>query len=111
MTRMSFNVFIIDEAAGDLEDIYDYISAHDSPEKANLVKDRIDQTILSLASQPHRGHYPKELLHIGVREWREVFFKPYRIFYCVEGRSVFVTLIADGRRDMQTLLQRRLFGV
>ena len=45
---------------------------------------------------------------MGIREFRELFFKPYRIIYRIVGRNVYVLLIADGRRDFQTLLQRRL---
>jgi toxin ParE1/3/4 len=45
---------------------------------------------------------------LGIREYREVFFKPYRIIYRVVEKNVYIFLIADGRRDMQTLLQRRL---
>jgi hypothetical protein len=36
------------------------------------------------------------------------FLKPYRIIYRIIGEYVYVMLIADGRRDMQALLQRRL---
>ena len=52
----------------------------------------------------------KELLALGIREYRETFFKPYRIVYRVQGSRVDVYLIADGRRDMQALLSRRLLG-
>ena len=45
---------------------------------------------------------------LEVREYREIFFKPYRIIYRVMGDNVYVLVIADGRRDMQALLQRRL---
>jgi toxin ParE1/3/4 len=45
---------------------------------------------------------------LGIRDYREVFFKPYRVIYRVMGDTVYVLLIVDGRRDMQTLLQRRL---
>jgi toxin ParE1/3/4 len=48
------------------------------------------------------------LLALGLREYREVFFKPYRIIYRIMAKRVTVLVIADGRRDMQTLLQRRL---
>ena len=60
---------------------------------------------------PARGAFLKELLALGIREYREIFFKPYRILYRVLGTSVYVLLIADGRRDIQTLLQRRFLGV
>jgi toxin ParE1/3/4 len=37
-----------------------------------------------------------------------VFFKPYRLIYRVVDARVIVYLIVDGRRDMQSLLARRL---
>jgi toxin ParE1/3/4 len=47
-------------------------------------------------------------LAIGLREYREILGKPYRIIYRVMAENVYVLVIADGRRDMQALLQRRL---
>ena len=41
-------------------------------------------------------------------KYREVYFKPYRIIYHARGERVIINLIADGRRDMSVLLQRRL---
>jgi hypothetical protein len=51
-----------------------------------------------------------ELRLLGIKEYRQAFFKPYRIIYRVIGEQVVVYVIADGRRDMQTLLSRRLLG-
>ena len=45
---------------------------------------------------------------LGIPCDREVFFKPNRIIYRIQATSVYVYLIADGRREMQTLLSRRL---
>lgn len=47
---------------------------------------------------------------MGIREYREVFFKPYRIMYYTRGRQVTVVLIAEGRRDMRSLLERWLLN-
>ena len=60
------------------------------------------------SEHPRRGNHPRELLDIGIRDYREVFFKSYRIIYRVTEDTVHVLVIADGRRDMQTLLERRL---
>jgi len=57
-----------------------------------------------------RGSHPKELLVLGIREYRQTFFKPYRLIYRIVGQRVHVYLIVDGRRDMQGLLARRLLG-
>ena len=105
---MAFQVLLTDDAVRDLEDIRDYIDGHDSRARADYVLDRIEEAFRSLAEHPHRGSYPTELLDIGIREYREVFFKPYRIVYRTVGTTVYVLVIADGRRDMRSLLQRRL---
>ncbi len=107
---MAFKVMLTEDAVRDLEDIYDYIAIHDAQESAAHVLDQIEQAFQSLAQLPERGAYPKELTAVGIRQFREVFFKSYRIVYQVLGETVYVMLIADGRRDMQALLQRRLLG-
>jgi toxin ParE1/3/4 len=66
--------------------------------------------IESLATHPERGSYPKEISALGSREYRQRFYKPYRIIYRVIGKRVYIYLIADGRRDFQTLLARRLLS-
>ena len=76
--------------------------------RADYVLEQIEKAFSSLSEYPERGNYPTELLDIGIREYREIFSRPYRIIYRVMENNVYVLLIADGRRDMQTLLQRRL---
>jgi toxin ParE1/3/4 len=105
---IAFEVLLTEDAARDLEGIHSYISDHDAPESAEYVLEQIEKAFLSLTQLPDRGSYPKELAVLGIKQYREVFFKPYRIMYQVQGNVVYVMLVADGRRDMQTLLQRRL---
>lgn len=103
-------VLLTDDAARDLDELYDYIALHDAPQKADYVLEQIEKAFSRLAESHERGAYPKELLSLGIREYREVFFKPYRIIYRVMDKNVYVLLIVDGRRDMQLLLLRRLLG-
>lgn len=103
-----FQVSLTEDAARDLEELFDYIAEHDDPAKANHVLDRIEETVESLATFPERGSHPKELLSLGIREYRQTFLKPYRVIYRIVRQRVYVYLIVDGRRDMQTLLARRL---
>ena len=107
---MPFAVHLTADVARDLEELYGYIARHDAPGKAEHVLGKIEKALASLAASPRRGAYPKELLALGIRDYREIFFKPYRIIYRVTGNAVYVLLISDGRRDMQTLLQRRLLN-
>ncbi len=103
-----FEVSLTEDAARDLEEILDYVAEHDDPSKSEHVLDRIEEVVESLARFPERGSYPKELLSLGIRDYRQTFLKPYRVIYRIVGRRVFVYLIVDGRRDMQALLARRL---
>jgi toxin ParE1/3/4 len=105
---MSFDVFLTADAVCDIEELYQYIARHDAPGKAQNVLTKIEKTFNSLSKTPERGVRPKELLALGIREYREVFFKPYRLIYRIIGDRVYILLIVDGRRDMQSLLQRRL---
>lgn len=107
---MPHEVLLTADAQRDLEEIYDYVAGHDAPEKAQPVLDRSEGVVATLAAFPERGSYPKELVALGIREYRETYFKPYRVIYRIERNRVYVYLIADGRRDMQTLLARRLLG-
>jgi toxin ParE1/3/4 len=105
---MAFEVLLTAAAVRDLEEISEWIAENDAPAKAAKVRDRIEAAIAGLARFPERGAHPAELLALGIRDYRETFFKPYRIIYRVDGNRVYVYLVADRRRDMQSLLARRL---
>ncbi len=105
---MPFSVILTDDAAADLDQLFDYIDQHHAQRKADYVLSQIEEAFDNLSRFPERGAFPKELLTLGIREYREVFYKPYRIIYRVTGKTVCILLIVDGRRDLQTLLQRRL---
>jgi toxin ParE1/3/4 len=105
---MPFEVFLTADASRDLEELYHYIYRHDTPEKAEYVLGKIEKVFKSLSEFPERGPFPRELRALGIRDYREIFFKPYRMLYRTIGKTVYVYLIVDGRRDMQTLLKRRL---
>jgi toxin ParE1/3/4 len=109
-TSAKFDVLLAEGAEQDLEAIYDYISEFDCVANANYVLDELMNTVESLSRLPERGSYPKELVGLGIKEYRQTFFKPYRVIYRVTGSQVIIYLIADGRRDMQTVLARRLLG-
>lgn len=106
MTR--FEVLLTADAERDLEDLCRHIASTDSRASADRVLDRLLAAAKSLSLFPERGSPPKELRSVGIAEFRQVFFKPYRVIYRVMEKRVVIYLIADGRRDMQELLSQRL---
>lgn len=105
---MSLPVVVLREAERDLESIVDFIADHDSAENARRILRSLNDVIRRLANLPSRGNVSKELRALGLAQFREVHYKPYRIIYRVYEDAVVVHCILDGRRDMQSLLRHRL---
>jgi toxin ParE1/3/4 len=105
-----YEVLLTQGAEQDLESIHDYIAEFDCEANADRVLDRLMEAVESLAKFPKRGGYPKELAALGIKEYRQTAFKPYRVICRVVGKQAVIYLIVDGRRDMQSVLARRLLG-
>lgn len=103
-----YDVIIDVEAENDIFAIYSYIALSDSIDHADRIYAALRKTCDTLRTLPVRGHIPPELYDIGVVEFRELQFKPYRIFYSIDGAVVSIHCVLDGRRDIQTILQERL---
>lgn len=105
---MATEVRLTAEAEEDLFDLWRYITEHDSPAKANALLDKLEASCASLGKAPNKGHVPKELRRIDVLDILEIHYKPYRILYERSKKQVLIHAILDGRRDMETLLRKRL---
>ncbi|MCU0453537.1 MAG: type II toxin-antitoxin system RelE/ParE family toxin [Bacteroidetes bacterium] len=103
-----YDVVLDTDAEDDLFDIYAYVAVNDLTDKADKLFASLRRTCLKLKTLPYRGNVPPELFEIGVVEFREIRYKPFRILYSIEGSTVNVHCVLDGRRDMQTILQERL---
>lgn len=107
---MAFSVLLTEHAESDLEQIYRFVADADSIDHAERVLRALEAAISRLSNLPQRGNTPKELQGLRMTDYREIHWKPYRIIYRIADRRVIVHCIADGRRDMQSLLQRRLLS-
>ncbi len=105
---ITYRVRIVQEAEEDFAEIIEFIANHDSLERADYVLEKLLGVCERLEQHPQRGHFLPELKSLGIKSYREVHFKPYRIIYEIIGRDVFIHLIVDGRRSLMALLERRL---
>ncbi|MFZ2655145.1 MAG: type II toxin-antitoxin system RelE/ParE family toxin [Victivallales bacterium] len=104
---MKYQVQITEGAERDIYEIWSYITLNDCLENADYVLAGLEDSIKSLENFPHKGHIPSELERISVLNYLEVHFKPYRIIYSVEGTFVYVLCVIDGRRNVQSIMNRR----
>lgn len=105
---MKYRVLLVAAAERDLLDLHLFVERHDSPSRADSLLDKIEQAITSLGQMPERGHAPPELARLGIRDFHEIHYKPYRIIYEIIDKDVVVHAVVDGRRDLRDLLEERL---
>ena len=105
---MNYKVYIIFDAEEDILEIYNYVLINDSEDKAEYLLSKIEETCLSLKKFPKRGHVPPELERLGIYNYKEIHYKPYRIVYEITESIVYIHCVLDGRRSLQELLENRL---
>lgn len=107
---MSVPVLLTEPAVSDLFSINDYYLVEASDKTAARIIDSLEAAVNSLSELNERGTIPKELLAIGIHQFRQLIVKPYRIIYERLPDKILAHAVLDWRRDMQTLLMNRLLG-
>lgn len=105
---MSLRVVLTAGAERDLAELHLHLLHSADAAVASRLLDRLESRCAGLADFPERGNIPTELEAVGIRDYRELHERPYRIIYRVLDATVVVHVIADGRRDFRDLLERRL---
>ena len=107
MPSRRFRVQWAEVAVRDLEELVAFVTV-DSALDAERVLRRIEDRAATLGSSPARGRVIPELARFGMRTWRELVVRPYRLVYRIEGDTVTLLAVFDGRRDLEDLLLERL---
>ncbi len=104
----AFRVNWSEPARDDLASVADYILSQDSAKAAVEAVERIERAAGRLFTMPQRGRIVPELAALGVRRYRELVERPWRIVYTTDTGSVTVLAVLDARRDLEDLLIERL---
>jgi len=107
----SFQVKFTEWAELDLDNIITYIAENDDIQKAIQIYLKIKEKIFYLSEFPDRGRVVPELKRINIKDYVEIIYKPYRIIYFINNRTVYIVGILDGRRDLESTLYQRYFSI
>ncbi|WP_311267100.1 type II toxin-antitoxin system RelE/ParE family toxin [Sphingobium sp. WCS2017Hpa-17] len=110
MPEQVYPVQLANTAMNDLASIRSHIAEQRSPDEADRLIDHLLDRMATLRTFPMRGSVPSELDALGVRDYRQLLSRPYRIIYHFDDKEVDILMITDGRRDLQTLLTLRLLA-
>jgi toxin ParE1/3/4 len=108
---MKFEVVILKSAKADLRDLKGYLNKQFGRDVWLESYAKIRVVIDNLKTFPFSGTVPEALEQINLMQYRQVLSGKNRIVYEVRQSVIYVHLIADSRRDMKTLLMRRLLRV
>jgi toxin ParE1/3/4 len=107
MTR-SMPVRLTAGAQQDVTALSRYLRDRHGPLASKAFRNHLIEAVARLRQFPHRGVVPRELEAIGVTDYRQILSGPNRIIYRVMDDAVIVFIVVDGRRDLQSLLERRM---
>jgi plasmid stabilization system protein ParE len=104
-------VVILESAEHDLKELKDYIIKNFSVETWQITYDKIKTAIRNLKSFPYAGSIPEELEKLNLSQYRQVLSGMNRIIYEVRLNIIYIHIIMDTRRDLKSLLTKRLLRV
>jgi plasmid stabilization system protein ParE len=99
---------ILDSAEKDLKELKAYVIKNFSLEVWQNTFGEIKEAIRNLQRFLQAGFIPDEIAKLNLTQYRQVLSGMNRIIYEVRQDSIYVHVIADARRDMNSLLTRRL---
>jgi len=101
-------VVILESAEHDLKELKSYIVKNFSVETWQSTYDKIKAVIRNLKTFPHAGAIPEEFEKLNLSQYRQVISGMNRIIYEVRQDTLYIHIITDARRDLKSLLTRRL---
>jgi addiction module RelE/StbE family toxin len=111
MNGFSFKVTWTPTANRDLTSILVYIAEQSGQQRAHGIYQRLKKEALRLTHFAHQGRIVPELKLYNINTHHELIVNPWRIIYRIDGRSVYIIAVIDGRRNVEDVLFDRLIKV
>lgn len=94
-------------ASLDVIEIVEFVK-RDRPDAARKLGHSFLTEASRLRRNPRQGKVVPELLEKGIGDYRQVVIVAYRLIYAVRTEFIDVVAVIDSRRDVQSLVLRRL---
>lgn len=105
---MTRKVVILQLAQADLQELRRYVQGRFGSKVWQESFDRIKQAIRCIGSHRDADALPDELAAMSMIQYQQVMAGTNRIIYEVRGDTAYVHIICDARRDLRSLLMRRI---
>ncbi|HEV3104085.1 MAG TPA: type II toxin-antitoxin system RelE/ParE family toxin [Trinickia sp.] len=105
---MIVKVVFLRSAEADLKELRSYLLKNFGNETWQACYSKIKESVAVIESFPAGGQIPDELVRLGLNQYRQVISGMNRIIYEVRGDIAYVHIVCDTRKDLRSMLTRRL---
>ena len=105
---MSISVVFLRSAELDLKELKSYLIKNFGKDAWQASYNKIQEAVGTLQTFPLGGKIPEELDKLNLTQYRQVISGMNRIIYEVRQETIYIHMVCDTRKDMQSLLTKRL---
>ena len=105
---MSISVVFLRSAELDLKELKSYLVKNFGKDAWQASYSKIQETVDTLQTFPLGGKIPEELDKLNLTQYRQVISDMNRIIYEVRQETIYIHIVCDTRKDMKSLLTKRL---
>jgi toxin ParE1/3/4 len=108
---MSVQVVFLKSAELDLKELRGYIVRNFGKDAWQASYAKIKDAVNTIGTFPLGGNVPEELERLNLTQYRQVVSGMNRIIYEVRQEIIYIHMVCDTRKDMKSLLTRRLLRI
>lgn len=105
---MTMKVVFLHSAEADLKELKRYILKNFGNDTWQDSYSKIKESVAIIQSFPEGGKIPDELASLNLAQYRQVISGMNRIIYEVSGGTAFIHVICDSRRELKSILAKKL---
>ena len=108
---MTAKVVFLKSAEQDLKELRRYMIREFGEDTWQASLERIRGSVDAIGKFPLGGSVPEELERLNLAQYRQIVSGMNRIIYEVRQERIYIHIICDTRKDMKSLLTRRLMRI
>lgn len=108
---MSVQVVFLKSAELDLKELRGYMVRDFGKDAWQASYAKIKDAVNTIGTFPLGGNVPEELERLNLTQYRQVVSGMNRIIYEVRQEIIYIHIVCDTRKDMKSLLTRRLLRI
>ncbi|MFZ3041354.1 MAG: type II toxin-antitoxin system RelE/ParE family toxin [Thiobacillus sp.] len=108
---MSLQIVFLNSAEHDLKELKIYMVKNFDKDTWQASYTKIKDAVNTIRTFPLGGNVPEELERLNLTQYRQVIAGMNRIIYEVRQEIIYIHIVCDTRKDMKSLLTRRLLRI